>query len=61
VTGGRSLAPPGSSAAMVQALLNAGHEVVGIDAFTPSSDPAAKRANPAGLLGGPRFRLWRAT
>jgi hypothetical protein len=61
VTGGRSPAPPGSSARYGPGPLNAGHEVVGIDALTPSSDPAAKRANLAGLLGGPGFRLVEAT
>jgi nucleoside-diphosphate-sugar epimerase len=34
---------------LVAALLDAGREVVGIDAFTPYYDPAAKRANVAGL------------
>ena len=39
------------------ALLDLGHEVVGIDAFTASYSPAAKRANVAELLERPGFRL----
>jgi UDP-glucuronate 4-epimerase len=42
---------------LVRVLLEAGHEVVGIDAFTPYYDPEAKRANLAGLLGRGGFRL----
>lgn len=42
---------------LVRALLDAGHEVVGIDAFTPYYSLAAKRANLAGLVGRPGFRL----
>jgi UDP-glucuronate 4-epimerase len=42
---------------LVRALLEAGYDVVGIDAFTPYYAPEAKRANLAELLGRPGFRL----
>jgi UDP-glucuronate 4-epimerase len=42
---------------LAEALLADGHEVVGIDAFTPYYPRADKRANLAGLLGQPGFRL----
>jgi UDP-glucuronate 4-epimerase len=45
---------------LVRALLDAGHEVVGVDALTPSYEPAVKRANLADLLGRPGFRLVEA-
>ena len=38
-------------------LLAEGHDVVGVDCFTDYYDPAVKRANIAGLLDHPRFRL----
>ncbi len=38
-------------------LIARGHEVMGIDCFTPYYDPAIKRANVAALLASPRFRL----
>ncbi len=38
-------------------LIAQGHEVVGIDCFTPYYDPALKRANVAALRASPRFRL----
>lgn len=38
-------------------LIALGHDVVGIDCFTPYYDVRVKRANLAGLLAGPRFRL----
>ena len=40
-----------------EALLDRGVEVTGIDAFTSSYTEANKRANVAGLLGRPGFRL----
>ena len=39
------------------ALLGRGCDVVGVDCFTDYYDPAIKRANLAGLLGRPGFRL----
>jgi nucleoside-diphosphate-sugar epimerase len=42
---------------LVDALLDAGHEVLGIDAFTPYYDPAAKRANIGLAVGRRRFTL----
>ena len=41
---------------LAEALLDRGHEVVGVDAFTGSYPPADKRANVAGLLGRPEDR-----
>ncbi len=38
-------------------LVALGHDVVGIDCFTPYYDPAIKRRNVAALLASPRFRL----
>ncbi|MGH9184415.1 MAG: NAD-dependent epimerase/dehydratase family protein [Acidimicrobiales bacterium] len=42
---------------LTEALLAAGHRVVGIDAFTPYYDPAIKRSNLAGAIEHPSFRL----
>lgn len=42
---------------LVDHLLDAGHEVVGIDAFTPSASRQAKEANLAGAMRHPRFGL----
>lgn len=42
---------------LAEALLAHGHEVRGIDSFTPSYDPAIKRSNIAGLMGHSRFTL----
>jgi len=42
---------------LADALVAAGHQVVGVDCFTPYYDPAAKRANLAGLRGHPGFEL----
>ncbi|HKE99741.1 MAG TPA: NAD-dependent epimerase/dehydratase family protein [Actinomycetes bacterium] len=42
---------------LTRALLDGGHEVVGVDAFTPYYAPAAKRANLADLAGHRAFRL----
>jgi UDP-glucose 4-epimerase len=42
---------------LAEHLLAAGHEVIGIDAFTDYYDPAIKRANVAPLLDLPGFRL----
>lgn len=42
---------------LVEALLARGHEVIGIDAFTPYYDPALKRANLAAAARHPRFQL----
>jgi nucleoside-diphosphate-sugar epimerase len=41
-------------------LIALGHDVVGIDCFTPYYDPTIKRANVAALLASPRFRLVHA-
>ncbi|MHB1615429.1 MAG: NAD-dependent epimerase/dehydratase family protein [Actinomycetes bacterium] len=38
-------------------LLDTGHQVVGVDAFTSSYDPAEKFARAAGLVGHPGFSL----
>lgn len=43
-----------------EALIAAGHDVVGIDCFTDYYDPAQKRANLFALTGEPRFRLLEA-
>ncbi len=40
-----------------EALVERGHDVVGVDAFTDYYDPAIKRANLAKLANHPRFRL----
>lgn len=40
-----------------EALVAAGHDVVGIDCFTDYYDPAQKRANLSALTGNSRFRL----
>ncbi len=42
---------------LADALVARGHEVVGVDCFTDYYDPAIKRANLAGLLREPGFRL----
>jgi UDP-glucuronate 4-epimerase len=42
---------------LAEALVERGHEVVGIDCFTPAYPPAAKRANLERLLASPSFRL----
>jgi nucleoside-diphosphate-sugar epimerase len=42
---------------LAEALIERGHEVVGIDCFTPAYPPAAKRRNLAQLVGHPAFRL----
>ena len=42
---------------LAEALVERGHEVVGIDCFTPAYPPAEKRRNLARLLGQPAFRL----
>jgi UDP-glucose 4-epimerase len=42
---------------LTERLLGAGHEVVGVDAFTPYYDPELKRRNLAAALAHPRFRL----
>jgi UDP-glucuronate 4-epimerase len=42
---------------LVEALLDAGHEVVGLDNFSDYYAPGIKRANIAGALRDPRFRL----
>lgn len=42
---------------LAEALVARGHEVVGIDALTPSYDPGRKRDNLACLLELPRFRF----
>jgi UDP-glucuronate 4-epimerase len=42
---------------LAEALVDRGHEVVGIDCFTPAYPPAAKRANLERLLASPSFRL----
>jgi UDP-glucose 4-epimerase len=40
-----------------EALVAAGHDVVGVDAFTDYYDPAVKRSNLEALATNPRFRL----
>jgi UDP-glucose 4-epimerase len=42
---------------LAEALVERGHEVVGIDCFTPTYPPAAKRQNLGRLLDHPAFRL----
>ena len=42
---------------LAEALVARGHEVVGVDCFTDYYDPGLKRANLAGLLRAPGFRL----
>ena len=42
---------------LAEALVERGHEVVGIDCFTPAYPPAEKRRNLARLLDQPGFRL----
>jgi len=42
---------------LAEHLVALGHEVVGIDCFTPYYDPAIKRGNVAALLAAPRFWL----
>jgi UDP-glucuronate 4-epimerase len=42
---------------LAEALVDRGHEVVGIDCFTPAYPPAEKRRNLARLLGQSAFRL----
>jgi UDP-glucuronate 4-epimerase len=42
---------------LAEALVERGHEVVGIDCFTPAYPPSEKRRNLEGLLGHPGFRL----
>ena len=42
---------------LCERLLDAGHRVVGIDAFTDSYEPAVKRENLAALSGRPGFTL----
>jgi nucleoside-diphosphate-sugar epimerase len=39
------------------ALVRAGHDVVGVDCFTDYYDPAIKRKNVAALVAAPNFRL----
>src|SRR5579872_1548111 len=45
---------------LAERLIALGHDVVGIDSFTPYYDPTIKRANVAGLLNSPRFQLIEA-
>jgi UDP-glucose 4-epimerase len=42
---------------LAERMLSAGHEVVGVDAFTPYYARPLKEANLAGLLQDPRFRF----
>jgi UDP-glucose 4-epimerase len=42
---------------LCEALVELGHEVIGVDAFTDYYDPAVKRANVAGLVRAKNFRL----
>ena len=42
---------------LAEALVDRGHEVVGIDCFTPAYPPADKRRNLARLVDHPAFRL----
>ena len=42
---------------LAEALLTEGHEVIGVDAFTPYYSPGEKRANLAVVMGHRRFRL----
>jgi UDP-glucose 4-epimerase len=45
---------------LAEELIAQGHEVVGIDSFTPYYAPAIKRGNIARLLAAPTFRLVQA-
>jgi len=45
---------------LAEALLGSGFQVVGVDSFTSNYEPSLKRANLAGLLGEPAFRLVEA-
>src|SRR5579872_1525979 len=45
---------------LAEQLVALGHDVVGIDSFTPYYDARVKRANIAGLLCSPRFHLVEA-
>lgn len=42
---------------LAEHLVALGHDVTGIDCFSPYYEPGLKRANIASLLAGPRFRL----
>jgi UDP-glucuronate 4-epimerase len=42
---------------LVEALLDAGHEVIGLDNFSSYYDPGVKRANIAASLADPRFTM----
>lgn len=42
---------------LAEALVAAGHDVRGVDCFSPFYDPAVKRANVQGLLRAPPFEL----
>ncbi len=42
---------------LVEALLDMGHEVIGLDCFSDYYEPRVKRANIAGALSDPRFTL----
>lgn len=42
---------------LVETLLGAGHEVIGLDSFSDYYEPSVKRANIAGALGDPLFTL----
>lgn len=45
---------------LAEHLVSLGHDVIGIDSFTPYYDPAIKRANIAALDASPRFHLVEA-
>jgi nucleoside-diphosphate-sugar epimerase len=45
---------------LAEALLDAGHQVAGLDAFVPYYPPALKQANLAGLRGRPGFAFHQA-
>jgi nucleoside-diphosphate-sugar epimerase len=45
---------------LAEALLERGHDVRGVDCFTPYYGPEAKRSNVAGLIGRPGFELVEA-
>ena len=45
---------------LAEALVAAGHDVVGLDAFTPYYDRSAKESNVAGLATSPAFRFVEA-
>ncbi len=49
----------GTDFAFCEALLESGHEVAGIDSFTPYYSPAVKERNVAIALKQPRYRLHR--